>query len=340
MRIKKGGDGQPSCRFYYPRQEREQPAILTGGDSDMNPKHWMFHAAQNHTNLNPFNRLLMLCWLANTDTSPIPNSRVVLDYMGKYVTKGETATTSYNDMVKTILPKIAENKGLESLITRLMNQLIGERDWSAQEVSHILLDLPLQQGSRVVETVDCRPEEQQTTFFRADHRDEESTIVNMGLSKLQKYKQGPEQFEDVTFLDFVLHYYHNASVNKIRKPPRAKPWVLNYFPRYDPDKETQAQDYFRVKVMLHHPFRDTSHLLLMDLINISGPAFTTWQARWRQCVGTGCESNHQPDYLELPSAAAEDDEFEPAEGEEDNIDASWHEIARQRPNDEGIQVES
>jgi hypothetical protein len=92
--------------------------------------------------------------------------------------------------------------------------------------------------------------------------------------------------------------------------------------------------------MLHHPFRDTYHLLLMDLINISGPAFTTWQARWRQCVETGCESSHQPDYLELPSAAAEDDEFEPAEGEEDNIDASWHEIARQRPNDEGIQVES
>ena len=43
----------------------------------------------------------------------------------------------------------------------MLNKLIGERDWSAQEVSHVLLGLPLQDSSRQVVTLDCRPEEVQ-----------------------------------------------------------------------------------------------------------------------------------------------------------------------------------
>jgi hypothetical protein len=46
-------------------------------------------------------------------------------------------------------------------VSKLLNKLIGERDWSAQEVSHILLGLLLQDSSCHVITVDCWPEEVQ-----------------------------------------------------------------------------------------------------------------------------------------------------------------------------------
>lgn len=39
-----------------------------------------------------------------------------------------------------------------------MNKLVAERDWSAQEVCHMLLNLKLQQGSHQVISVDVRPE--------------------------------------------------------------------------------------------------------------------------------------------------------------------------------------
>jgi hypothetical protein len=41
----------------------------------------------------------------------------------------------------------------------MLNKLIRERDWSAQEVSHILLQLPVQNSSRMVVGLDCHPEE-------------------------------------------------------------------------------------------------------------------------------------------------------------------------------------
>jgi len=43
----------------------------------------------------------------------------------------------------------------------MLNKLIGERDWSAQEVSHILLQLLVQKSSRMLVSLDCRPEEVQ-----------------------------------------------------------------------------------------------------------------------------------------------------------------------------------
>jgi ATP-dependent DNA helicase PIF1 len=46
-----------------------------------------------------------------------------------------------------------------------MNQLIGERDWSAQEACHILLDQSLQYASRVIINVDCRPETAQASAY-------------------------------------------------------------------------------------------------------------------------------------------------------------------------------
>jgi hypothetical protein len=36
-----------------------------------------------------------------------------------------------------------------------MNKIIGEGDWSSQEVFHILFNIPLQSGSREIITLDC-----------------------------------------------------------------------------------------------------------------------------------------------------------------------------------------
>lgn len=43
----------------------------------------------------------------------------------------------------------------------MLNKLIGERDWSAQELSHILLRHPVQQSSHTLASLDCRPEDAQ-----------------------------------------------------------------------------------------------------------------------------------------------------------------------------------
>jgi hypothetical protein len=53
----------------------------------------------------------------------------------------------------------------------MLNKLIGERDCSAQEVSDLLLRIPVQDSSRRVVNLVCRPEEAQDDLIVLDSGD-------------------------------------------------------------------------------------------------------------------------------------------------------------------------
>ena len=77
--------------------------------------------------------------MANTDIQPPTTLHVVLSYVGKYISKPEKASTSYTELQGQVLPYINDRAPLLSFVSKMLNKLISERDWSAQEVSHLLL---------------------------------------------------------------------------------------------------------------------------------------------------------------------------------------------------------
>jgi hypothetical protein len=80
-----------------------------------------------------------------------------------------------------------------------LNKLIGERDWSAQEVSHILLQLPVQNSSRMLVNLDCRPEEVQRDLIVL-----ESSEVTAQRSALQRYRDRLTDTGNAALLDLSL----------------------------------------------------------------------------------------------------------------------------------------
>jgi hypothetical protein len=66
-----------------------------------------------------------------------------LNYIAKYCSKAETKSKSYKDLAREILPRLANRNPMVSFAAKLMNKLISERDWSAQEICHLLMNLPL-----------------------------------------------------------------------------------------------------------------------------------------------------------------------------------------------------
>ena len=111
---------------------------------------------------------------------------VVLSYVGKYVSKPEKSSTSYTELQAQVLPCINDRAPLHCLqlfVSRMLNKLIGERDWSVQEVSQILLQLLVQKSSWMVVSLDCRPEEVQRDLIVL-----ESSEVTTQRSTLQRYR--------------------------------------------------------------------------------------------------------------------------------------------------------
>jgi ATP-dependent DNA helicase PIF1 len=137
---------QRSCRFYFPRPLKDKASV----SKDLNPNHWTFdsarHDQRNESTINNYNRLIIImAWLANIDVSPCTSAQAVLHYIAKYASKAETRSESLKDIAKSLVRLINPNarNATQSLMQRLMNKLVGERDWSAQEVHHILIGNPL-----------------------------------------------------------------------------------------------------------------------------------------------------------------------------------------------------
>ena len=319
--------GQVSCRFHFPWRLQNEPTLEKPPTSNF---HRLF-CRRNDSHLNPYNRLVSMAWLANTDISPCTGSKAVLEYLAKYVSKPEKQTESYEELMKRLLPSINTNRPVLSAVTKLMNQLIAERDWSAQEVCHILLDLPLQHGSRQVLNVDVRPEDQQDQrFVFGDSGDGEERPVRQGKSCLQKYKERPENLENLSYLEFLLKYDFSNPRN-IHKRSRAPDRVLRYLPEYKPDQE---EDFGRVKMMLHYPFRQIDDL---KRVGAAAEPWETFKEAYAYCKAS--HDDHDPDLYFIEVEEPEDPFEEPGEGDDDGEQEPWMDMAAQLPTRDGTRLE-
>jgi len=155
---------------------------------DQNPSHWTFCSARNDSLLNNYNSGVTLGWLANTDVSPSTSIHAIVNYVSKYCSKAETKSVPYKELLGAVIPLANSPYAFASIVNKFLNKLVGERDWSAQEVCHLLLGLPLSTGSRTVITLDCRPECDQGVPL--EFRDGE--ITRKESSHYDKYKNRPE----------------------------------------------------------------------------------------------------------------------------------------------------
>ena len=121
--------------------------------------------------------------MANTDIQPLTDLYTMLSYIGKYISKPEKSSASYAELQAQILLCINDRAPLLSFVSKMLNKLIGERDWSAQEVSHILLQLPVQKSSWMLVSLDCRLEEVQRDLIVL-----ESGEVTAQRSALRRYR--------------------------------------------------------------------------------------------------------------------------------------------------------
>ncbi|KAJ3454624.1 hypothetical protein MRS44_013224 [Fusarium solani] len=239
------------CRFDFPRALRELAAVIRKEGMS----YYVFEAARNDSLMNHFNPAIILGWLANIDISPCTSLQAVITYAAKYCSKSEKKTEPYCKLADQVLPHTAHLQPLLSFSSRLMNKLIAERDYSAQEISHLLLNIPLQEGTRMVVTVDCRPLERQARSYRVDGD------VNEAIGSYRKYLERKDQHEDITYLEYLQSYNLNTWR---RLAAQAKKRVLSYFPRYKSmEASSQFNDFCRVKLMMVHPHRSPEELLVV-----------------------------------------------------------------------------
>ncbi|KAG6056732.1 hypothetical protein E4U17_002009 [Claviceps sp. LM77 group G4] len=113
-------DASKYCRSYFPRD------LIDTAESK-----------SNDTAMNHYSPLTIVAWCADIDATPCTSIRDALDHIAKYCMKADVPTASYTDIAKSILPHLSDSRPVVSLAARLLNKLLTELDWSAQETYRI-----------------------------------------------------------------------------------------------------------------------------------------------------------------------------------------------------------
>ena len=101
-------------------------------------------------------------WRANVDMRYCVSHRKVIEYCAKYATKSEPRSQPLKEIFAAIVRSLKEDSSPLKAVQKFLINSVGERDFSAQETCHLLLQLLMfkashdffvliQDGSRAVD---------------------------------------------------------------------------------------------------------------------------------------------------------------------------------------------
>ncbi len=244
-------DGKQQYRFGYPKSLQPDTALVTEDEEEP-----LLLTARNDGLVNSYNPVQLSAWRANVDMQYCVSRHKVIEYCAKYATKSEPRSQTLKEVFTTIMRSLKDDSTSLKAVQKLLINSVGERDYSAQETCHLLLQLPMFRASRdfVVLSLDGS---------RAVESKLQEGQPATAPSILDHYISRPTttQFRDMTILHFTQKY---TMPKDLGSDPchRRKDVVVIVRPFCSPDPSgPNYEQYCRQKLMLHKPFRQQEELL-------------------------------------------------------------------------------
>ena len=186
--------GKQECRFGYPKPLQEQTTIVNeDGECEL-------FTARNDPLVNSYNQIQLSAWRANVDMKYLVSKEKVVEYCAKYATKSEPRSQSLRETFQIVVNSLKEGSYSVTAVQKLLINSIGERDYSAQETCHLLLQLPMFKASRdfVVLSLDG-------SRLIENVQDGQLTTAHSILDYYVHHPSTPT-FNDMTLLTFARSY--------------------------------------------------------------------------------------------------------------------------------------
>ncbi len=168
----------------------------------------------------------------------------------------EPRSQPLKDMYKTIVQGLREEDIVLKAVQKLLINTVDDRDYSAQETCHLLLQLPMYRASHdfVVLSLDgsCTVEER----LQEGQPATVASVLNHYISR-----PATPEFETMTLLHFIQHYSMPKEVGA-QHSHRRKSVVVIIRPYCPPNPDgPKYEQYCWQKLMVYRPFRQQQVLL-------------------------------------------------------------------------------
>src|SRR6202047_4147949 len=321
---RKKDTGEIFCRFGYPKPCRDHSELSKDPGRDFVE----LNTRRNDELLNSYNATFILGWRANIHFRPVINKEAVIAYVAKYASKGESTSSSYQDTLQKAISRLQDSDAAGVAYQKMLSSFAAECDISSQETCHILHEIPLVKSSRQYRNIYVAPDEaSENVNFAASEKEQRGV--------LERYKNRPietkPELANVSLLEFATHWNWKGKKYSKRGSRGAKPFVVNVWPRYQPDQDEPEiyEKYCYARMILHHPFAKDPKELLKHHVD------------WTAAYQSDCLDPTHVHMDSLPTSC-NDDGNEDLESDyedvlEDNQDAErwraeWMEEAGRRPN--------
>lgn len=240
---KKRGTSVEKCRFGFPHPLNEHEKV----HKDDN---WKFEPRRNDEYMAKYNPFISQTWRGNTDISPILSKRAILLYIVKYATKAENESKDYREILQFLAENVNPDTPAATLIRKMLVGSTAERDFSAQEVCHLLMGWPLFHASRSFVTVVIRDESWQRLTF-AETSD--SAIF-------ERYKNRGQEYDNISLFIFAKDYRYASRIIE-----RSVPAIVRVYPKVKlTDDPIENEKYYKIQCILHIPWRHSFDSLIAD----------------------------------------------------------------------------
>ena len=194
---------------------------------------------------------------ANCDIQPILDQTALVNYILKYAMKTEKKSLAFIDAFKEILKGAARaDLDVKTVCMKALNHGVADRDYTAQEVSHVLLGLPLVHMSRAhvplsfSGSVEVLPDDdgEPTTCKKP-------TFVDW-------YTARPDEHRDVCAYEMAACYAFTTNDAYLPRLRMVFPVVKPYTPFHAGDPLSVSNiAFYKQTLMLYRPWTHESHLL-------------------------------------------------------------------------------
>ena len=258
------------CKFHFFRSLQFASTI----DNVINFKYEIFNATRNDFLMKNYNFIYSLKWLTNVNVNSCIDQNVVLTYIVKYCIKVEIKSLFYKKLLKSMLSDVTLKVFMLSLIIKLMNKLIVERNYFSQKMLHHLMNLKLKSCFRNFIIVDVRfIDSQKRIMTRLANED-----IISNQTYLKKYcNRNSVQIQFILIIVVRYHdYVKDVFILRLKIAFKIVKLFSHYFFKID---DRDYENFCRMKMMLHHSFRNTSFTNLLR--NESEFTFDIWQKTYQ-----------------------------------------------------------
>ena len=227
---------------------------------------------RNDSRLNCHQPLQLQGWRANCDIQIVIDYHACLEYLVKYTSKAEKASSVVKNAFTNIITKMNDTTDTPSALKQILLKTVGQRDYSIQEVMHHLLSIKFVSATHEVITASL--DGSRRVHLKANNQICTAPSLLDTYAERYKYLKVDPQLLEYNFFKFASMFTFNAS--KLKQ--RDKSVIVKTYPNYSSNPKSEDYGLFcKYQLLKYKPWQYTPDDAWDNLPQADETYITCWK---------------------------------------------------------------